>query len=91
MLKIKDNGMLKKFLELPRLWLLLIPVLAGVLVLALAVTWRPPSVQLPAKETSTSVRTIEVPKVSLVPRAVGYGSVLPGLVSQAVAEVATPE
>jgi hypothetical protein len=34
--------MLKKFLELPRLWLLLIPVLAGVLVLALAVTWRPP-------------------------------------------------
>jgi len=88
MLKIKDNGMLKKFLQLPRLWLFLIPVLAGVLMLALAVTLRPSPVQLPTKEASTSVRIIEVPQVSLVPRAVGYGIVLPGRVWQAGAEVA---
>lgn len=71
-----------------RLLLFLLPVTLGALVLAFAVKTRTPPVQLPAHEMTTSVRFIETPEVTLIPRAIGYGSVMPGRVWQAVSEVA---
>lgn len=70
-----------------RLLLFLFPVIIGALVLAFAVKTRTPPVRVEAVETATSVRIIEAPEVTLIPRAVGYGSVMPARVWQAVAEV----
>lgn len=78
---------MSRFLLLPRLWLFLIPVLAGVAVLVFAVKTKTPPEQLPPQEATTSVRTISVPEVTLIPRAIGYGSIAPARVWQAVSEV----
>ena len=45
--------------------------------------------QSPPRETARKVRVIAVPAVALVPRALGYGSVKPEMVWEAVAEVGT--
>lgn len=79
---------MSKFLKLRRLWLFLLPVLAGAVVLVFAAKMKPSPVQLPPTEAATSVRIIDVPEVTLIPRAVGYGSIRPARVWQAVAEVA---
>jgi len=79
---------MKQFLAMRRLWLFLVPVIVGALVLAIAIKTRPSPVQLPARELTARVRVISVPEVTLIPRAVGYGTVKPGRVWQAVAGVA---
>lgn len=79
---------MSKFLQLPRPWLFLVPVLVGIVVLVLAVKTKSPPEKRPPQETTTSVRTIKVPEVTLIPRAIGYGSITPGRVWEAVAEVA---
>ncbi len=77
-----------KFLLLRDLWLFLLPVVAGAFVLAYAFEMKPSPVQIAPTESTTRVRIIEVPEVTLIPRAVGYGNIMPGRVWQAVAEVA---
>lgn len=70
----------KKLLILP-------PLLIGIAVLALVSNKAPAPEQAPPGETATNVRVIDVPEVTLVPRALGYGNVQPGTVWEAVAEV----
>jgi len=70
----------KKFLVLP-------PLILGGAVLTFALESREPPAQKPLRETATKVRVIEVPEVTFVPRALGYGTVQPGTVWEAVAEV----
>jgi membrane fusion protein, multidrug efflux system len=79
---------MKRFLAMQRLWLFLVPVIVGALVFAIALKTRPSPEQQQAKEITANVRVIEVPRVTLIPRAIGYGNVKPGRVWQAVAEVA---
>lgn len=78
---------MKRLLALRRLWLFLVPVIIGAIVLGLALKMRPSPERSPTKELSARVRIIEVPQVTLIPRAIGYGNVKPGRVWQAVAEV----
>ena len=63
------------------------PLLAGAVVLVFAVQSRVGPERAPPAERVTKVRVIEVPRVTLVPRALGYGNVRPGAVWRAVAEV----
>jgi membrane fusion protein, multidrug efflux system len=79
---------MSKYLLMRRLWLFLLPVIVGAAVIVIAVKSKPTPVQLPPTEAATSVRIISVPEVILIPRAVGYGSIKPERVWQAVAEVA---
>ncbi len=79
---------MSKFPMMRRAWLFLLPVVAGAIVLGFSFKMRPTPVQLPQNEKATSVRVIEVPEVKLIPRAIGYGSIKPARVWQAVAEVA---
>ncbi|MBL6942063.1 MAG: biotin/lipoyl-binding protein [Rhodospirillales bacterium] len=79
---------MKRFLAMRRLWFFLVPVIVGVLVFAIALKTRPSPEQRQAKELTASVRVIEVPRVTLIPRAIGYGNVKPARIWQAVAEVA---
>jgi RND family efflux transporter MFP subunit len=69
-------------------WLILLPILLGVGVLVLLVNTRPEPEQAPAVEQARAVRFIEIPAASVLPRALGYGSVKPSKVWEAVAEVA---
>jgi RND family efflux transporter MFP subunit len=68
-------------------WLIVVPILLGIIITAILVKTGKQPVQLPISETSHSVRVIDVPIVDLVPSAVGYGSVAPSVVLDAVAEV----
>ena len=68
-------------------WLIVVPILIGVIITAILVKTSKQPAQLPVSETSRSVRVIDVPVVDLVPSAVGYGSVAPSVALDAVAEV----
>ena len=74
------KGSLKKLLFIP-------PLLLGAAVLVIAVKSKDKPERSPPAERITVVRTIEAPSVTVIPRALGYGSVEPGRVWQAVAEV----
>lgn len=63
------------------------PVAVGVVVLLLAALIRQPPAQSPATERPVSARVITVQEVSLMPRAIGYGSAMPGRIWEGVAEV----
>jgi len=67
--------------------LFFVPLLIGVGVLVLLVKRGAPPQQIEAAESLHSVRYIEAPLVTLVPRALGYGRVRPVRVWEAVAEV----
>lgn len=71
---------LKRLLILP-------PILLGGAVLAFLVTGREPPIRTDAGETAQPVRTITMDPLAFVPRAIGYGTVEPGTVWEAVAEV----
>ncbi len=71
---------LKRFLIIP-------PVAVGILVLFLLVRSREGPRQSPLTEQALTVRVLKVPRVTVVPRALGYGNAKPGKVWQAVAEV----
>ncbi len=69
--------------------LLILPPLAiGVAVLVWQLGGRPPPVQADPAEPVRSVRVVAAQPVDFVPRAQGYGTVQPGIVWQAVAQVA---
>ena len=68
-------------------FLFFLPVLVGLLIVGLAVSGRQMPQQVQAGETAKSVRIIVTPEVTLIPRAIGYGNVMPGRVWQAVAQV----
>ncbi len=68
-------------------WLIILPILLGLAILIILVKSRSGPEQAPLTEKTRAVRVIEVPSVTVIPRAVGYGNVEPGMVWEAVAEV----
>ncbi len=67
--------------------LILIPLALGALALAVAVGTREVPERVSPEERVTPVRVVSAPAVDVVPRALGYGSVRPGRVWEAVGEV----
>ncbi|MCW9035855.1 MAG: HlyD family efflux transporter periplasmic adaptor subunit [Rhodospirillales bacterium] len=63
------------------------PVVLGVAVMAFAVSNKEGPVQAPPQEIAKSVRIIEAAKVPVVARAIGYGSVKPSNVWNAISRV----
>lgn len=76
--KLKEHA--KRLLIIP-------PLLIGAAAIVIAVKTKDKPVQAPLSETAVKVRVIPAPSLDVVPRALGYGTVLPGKVWQAVAEV----
>ena len=72
--------MLRKLLIIP-------PILAGVALLAYFIAQRQAPEAKPPEERARHVRIIEAPKVSVVPRVLGYGAVAPEKVWNAAAQV----
>jgi len=68
-------------------WLVVVPILMGLVVTIILVKTSKQPVQSAVSEMSRLVRIIEVPIVDIVPSAVGYGSVVPSVTLDAVAEV----
>lgn len=71
----------------PKRWLILLPIVLGLVVLVFLTRTRSGPEQTPLTEQARPVRVIEVPSVTVIPRALGYGNVEPGKVWEAVAEV----
>ncbi|MCF6198960.1 MAG: hypothetical protein L3J67_06100 [Hyphomicrobiaceae bacterium] len=64
------------------------PLLVGGLILGLVIASKKPPLQKAGGERQTLVRVITIEKMTVVPRVLGYGSVKPGRVWNAVAQVA---
>lgn len=73
--------------NLSRKLLVVPPVIIGVVLLVVLVQTRTGSPRQPEVETARAVRTIRVPVVNVLPRAIGYGRIRPTLTWHAVAEV----
>ena len=69
-------------------WLILPPVILGVLVLFWMASSRQPPLQAERGEPTRTVRVIEAPLVQLIPMADGYGPVKPARIWTAVSQVA---
>jgi multidrug efflux system membrane fusion protein len=67
--------------------LIIVPILIGVAFVAYNVRNRAEPERSGAGEAARKVRIITVPKTDVVPRALGFGTVTPGTVWEAVAEV----
>jgi len=67
--------------------LIIVPILIGVAVVAYNVRNRAEPQRTDTGETARKVRIIAVPATTVVPRALGFGTVTPGTVWEAVAEV----
>ena len=79
---------MRKFLRRGlRLLLFVVPVALGLGVVGYALQNREGPQRLPPEERTTPVRVVTAPAVEVVPRALGYGSVNPGRVWEAVGEV----
>ena len=79
---------MRKFLHrLARLLLFVVPVALGLAAVGYAVMNREGPQRLPPEERVTPVRVVTAPAVDVVPRALGYGSVTPGRIWEAVGEV----
>ena len=63
--------------------LFLVPVAVGAAAVGYAVMNREEPQRLPPEERTTPVRVVTAPAVEVVPRALGYGSVMPGRVWEA--------
>ena len=79
-MNIRIRDILKRFLFIPA-------ALLGVAAIAIAVKTRQPPDRVPLQETATKVRTIEAREMTVVPRALGYGTVQPAKTWEAIAEV----
>lgn len=73
--------------EFPKKWLFFLPVVLGIAIFAVVKQQGAPPQQRKSEPPARVVRTIEVPLVTEVPRALGYGRVEPERVWEAVAEV----
>jgi len=73
--------------EVLKKWLILPPIILGVIVFWLLTRNRPEPKRSPEKEVRRALRVIRVPKVDVVPRILGYGTAEPGQTWRAVAEV----
>lgn len=62
---------------MPRKWVILVPVIAGIAAFIMLKKSSTPPVQEPRQEQATLVRVISTPQVTLFPRAEGHGSVQP--------------
>ena len=79
---------MRKFLRrLGRLLLFVVPVALGLAAVGYAVMNREGPQRVPPEERLTPVRVVPAPAVDMVPRALGYGSVTPGRIWEAVGEV----
>ena len=72
--------MIRKLLFVP-------PILIGAAVLVIMVSGREPPERKPAQELGRAARVIVAEPVQLVPRVTGFGSVEPGTVWNAIAQV----
>ncbi len=70
-----------------RKWWFFVPVVLSAAVVAVLVANRKPPDQIDLGEPSRTLRVIRVPVVDVVPRMLAYGTIRPGQVWQAVAEV----
>jgi len=70
-----------------RKWLFFPPILVGAAVLFFMISGRQPPERKPPEERARAVRVISAEKVRLVPRVTGFGSVYPGTVWSAIAQV----
>ena len=70
-----------------RLLLFLAPVALGAAAVGYAIQSREGPERVPPQERTMPVRVVTVPALDVAPRALGYGSVQPGRVWEAVAEV----
>jgi multidrug efflux pump subunit AcrA (membrane-fusion protein) len=71
-----------------RKWLILPPIVLGVLVLLWMAGGREPPAKAERSEPVRTVRVIEAPLLELIPKAEGYGPVRPARVWTAGAQVA---
>jgi RND family efflux transporter MFP subunit len=69
-------------------WLIIPPVVLGIVVVMWMAASKQPPVQAERGEPSRTVRVIEAPLVDLIPRADGYGPVQPARIWTAVSQVA---
>ncbi len=77
----------RAFIHPARKWWFAVPVLLGGAVVAALVAGRRPPEQVDPAEPARTLRVVRVPVVDVLPRLLAYGSVRPGQVWQAVAEV----
>ncbi len=84
---IQDGGWRAVLSNMRNRWALLIPILLGLLVLLLLLQQKSEPAQGEAEERSQLVRTILVPTTTVVPSAIGHGTVQPGNSWEAVAQV----
>ncbi|MCW8908204.1 MAG: efflux RND transporter periplasmic adaptor subunit [Sedimenticola sp.] len=70
-----------------RKWVILIPVVLGIAALMLLKKSSIPPLQEPVQEQARLVRIIEAPKLTVIPRAEGHGTVQPARTWEAVAQV----
>lgn len=70
-----------------RKWVILVPIVVGVAGLMLLKKSSIPPVQESVREQARLVRVIEAPKLTVVPRAEGHGTVQPARTWEAVAQV----
>ena len=75
------------FRRLGRALLFVLPVVLGAAAIGYAVINREEPQRVAPEERATPVRVVAAPAVDVVPRALGYGSVTPGRVWEAVGEV----
>lgn len=68
-------------------WYFFIPVIFGIIIIVLLKQNSSLPQQSPSQEISTAVRTLALPQVTVVPMAIGYGSVRPVSTWEAVAQV----
>lgn len=70
-----------------RKWVILIPVIIGIAGLIVLKKNSLPPVQEERQEQATLVRVIEVPQLTVIPKATGHGTVRPSRTWEAVAEI----
>jgi RND family efflux transporter MFP subunit len=68
-------------------WLILIPILIGLLITVILIKTSKEPTQSTVLEYVRTVRVIDIPVVELFPGAIGYGSVVPSVTLDGVAEV----
>ncbi len=85
--QVKPSRQLGRWLR-PKRVVALVPVLIGLVILAVVVQTKTGSPRRPAAEVAQAVRVVAAQSVEVVPRTIGYGRVGPALTWDGVSEVA---